>query len=466
MRSLPAPSVLALYRASRVLVASVEPFALWAHRWGRLDARAGGADPPGRLSTRNDRTVDRADPAARAAGVRRGMTVAGARQRLPGVAVVPSAGPAVDAAWDAFLDEMHDVAPRVAPLRTGVVAWRGPTGDAVPFAERTGARVGAADTIEEAWLLAYLAAPGQAATVPPGSDPWPRLDRAPVRLLGGIGLDASGPDDSRSDGPALDRGDLERLAWLGVRTIGALRRWTPAQLRAWSGAAGPRLVRVLHGPRNDRIPARTPAPVIVMTHAFDDAVTEPWRIGPIVQRLAERAARALHGRDAERLRVRVRAGGLRSEAVRRAKEPLHRPDAIVRLAWLALDETRLAPFGIDDLTLELSGLARTATQGELWQQHRRAARAAHAVHARFPGQARRFVPHDPYALRSRQRWRLLDAATGDPLAWGATDDSVSSGRASGEHEVSETTTDGDSGRPADPHGADQAKRPKRAILTS
>ncbi len=390
--------------ASRILVASVEPFALWAHRWGRLDAAAEATAPPSAplACSEDGRTVAHADASARAAGVQTGMTVAGAWQRAPSLTILPSAGPEVDAAWEAFLDGMHDVSPRVAAVRLGVVAFAGDPHDAASFAERAGARVGGAGTVEEAHLLAYLAEPGRAVVAAAGEDPWTRLDPAPAYLLGGTGLSSA---------------QRERLAWLGVDTVGALRRWTPAQLLAFLGDEGRALTPVLHGPRIDRVPVRPPPVVAAADHAFDDAACEPAEIDPILERLVAQAAETLGQRSAERVRVLVSSAGLRSDATRRAKAPLRDPVRLLRLARLALSDTGLVPLGIDELRIELSGLARRAEPGELWTQRRRRAKAARAVHDRFPSQARRFALHDPDALRPRLRWRLLDLASGDPLPW-------------------------------------------------
>ena len=297
---------------------------------------------------------------------------------------------------------MHDVSPRVAAVRLGVVAFAGDAHDAASFAERAGARVGGAGTVEEAHLLAYLAEPGRAVVAAAGEDPWTRLDPAPVYLLGGAGLSSA---------------QRERLAWLGVDTVGALRGWTPAQLLAFLGDEGRALTPVLHGPRIDHVPVRPPPVVVAAEHAFDDAACEPAEIDPILERLVERAAEALGERSAERVRVLVSTAGLRSDATRRAKAPLRDPVRLLRLARLALSDTGLVPLGLDELRIELSGLTRRAEAGELWAQRRRRAEAARAVHARFPGQARRFALHDPDALRPRLRWQLLDLASGDPLPW-------------------------------------------------
>lgn len=401
----------------RIVVASVEPFALWAHADARGAAGA-GTEPPLACSE-DDRTVAHANGPARAAGVTGGMTLAGARQRLPDLTVLPAVGPSVDAAWEAFLDAMHDVSPHVRGLRTGVAAFAGDGHDAAAFAERTGARVGGAGTVEEAHLLAYTAEPGRAVVAAPEEDPWTRLDAAPVYLLGGVGLV---PDDRR------------RLAWLGVDTVGRLRGWTPAQLTAFLGESGVLLRPYLHGPRTGRLPLRLPPPVIAAEHAFEDPASEPHEVDPVLERLLDRAVRSLGDLGTARVRIVARAEGIASDAARRAKAPLRDGRKLLHLARLALLDTHLVPFGLEGLRIELSGLVREAHPGELWPRRRRRREAAQAVHERFPGQARRFVLRDPDALRPELRWRLLDATSdhelrrpdeGAAAPAGAPDDAVS-----------------------------------------
>jgi len=242
--------------------------------------------------------------------------------------------------------------------------------------------------------------PGACWTPPPPTC-WV-LDPAPAYLLGGLGLS-----------PA----SRERLGWLGVDTVGTLRRWTGAQLLAYLGEEGRALTPVLHGPRRDRLPYRRPPDVIAADHAFDEPAREPAELEPVLRRLVDDAARRLGERSAERLRIVVAAAGLRSEATRRAKAPLRDPTRLARLARHALADAGLTALGIDEVRLELSGLARRAAPGELWAQRRRRYEAARAVHARFPGQARAFALHDPDALRARLRWQLHDLASGDALPW-------------------------------------------------
>ena len=379
-------------RAVRIAVANLTPFALWLRR----AATPAGQPIPPLAITRDDVRIDGVDAAAEAAGVTAGMTIAGARQRLPSLDVVPAAGPGIDAAWEAHLDALLDLSPRIEPLDVGIVALQADAQDAHHLAETHGARVGFADTIETAWLATLLTQPGEVWALPTGDDPWKRLDPMPLHHLHAVGL------------PRLD---VERLTWLGVTTLGALRRWKPRHLAAYLGPASETLIPFLHGPHRTRV-SRRPPPVIEMAmHEFDDSVHEPAEIDPILTKLVREASDALAGRSAQRVRVVVHGAGVRSEGTRRAKAPLRDATRLEHLAQLALADAGLVPLGIDTLRIELSGLSRPSEAGELWPQRQRRERARHVVAARFPGQARQFVSFDPHALRNRLRWQLEGAET-------------------------------------------------------
>ncbi|MDR9392329.1 MAG: hypothetical protein RI554_09910 [Trueperaceae bacterium] len=385
--------------ADRVIVASLEPFALWRERRRRA-ARGEGVVPT--VTSDDGRRVRDADAAAKRAGIRPGSALAGARQRLPDLHVVTPDGPDLAAAWDAVLDEARDVSPFLAAVAPGVLALRASPADAHAFAVRHEARVGVADTVQEARLLALLAPPGTVRAVPPDEDPWTTLDRAPVAALRALGL----PD-----------ADRDRLAWLGVTRVGDLRAWSARQRAAFLGPAAAALAATLDGPRDAHVPLRPPPLRIAVRHAFDDPAREPAELDPVLADLADRIAAALGERSADRLRVRAEAAGVAADATRRAKRPLRDADAILRLAHLALADAGLVPLGLDALTLEASGLARRSRPGALWRHRERRERATALLDARFPGHARRFAVHDPGALRASLRWRLLNAASGEPLPW-------------------------------------------------
>lgn len=377
-----------------LLVASVEPFAIWRHE----RAHAPGPDAAPVVAVDERERVAGADRAARGAGIRPGMSLAGARQHAPELTAIPACGPDLEAAWASLREEAYGFSPTLLPLRTGVLAFEGGPADAAQFAQAFEARVGGAPTVEEAHLLAYLAHRGHARC---HGEPWHLLDRAPALLLRGAGLSP---------------GNLQRLAWLGIERIGPLRAWRAAQLAAFLGEEGEALRRYLHGPRTTRLPLHVPAPTVRVRFEFDEPTVEPYRLEPALARLVERAVHGLGDRSARRITVEAEAGGVRSRATRLAKTPTREAAALRRYAAHALEDTGLTPLGLDGLELVLSDLARVAEQGELWTRRRRARRAAERVHDRYPGQALHYRLADPHALLPEHRYRLVDAATGAPRA--------------------------------------------------
>jgi nucleotidyltransferase/DNA polymerase involved in DNA repair len=204
------------------VVASVEPFAIWLHQRRHPDD---GARPLATLDELG--RVRHTSLAARQQGVEAGMSLVGAEQRATGLAVVSSDGPDLRAAWESLLEEAFRYSPRVTPVREGVLAFTGRPVEARQFAGAFTARVGATGTLEEAQLLAYVSEPGEATVA---EDPWRLLDQAPIYLLRGVGLSEL---------------NTERLRWLGVQRIGALRRWSKAQLTAYLADEGKALLPYL-----------------------------------------------------------------------------------------------------------------------------------------------------------------------------------------------------------------------------
>jgi len=379
-------------RTQRIAVLSFEPFALWA-REQTLGTLA--ATHP--LATTGDgKRIADVDIVAEQAGVHAGMTLAGAQQRLPSLEILPNNGPEIEAAWDAHLDGLLAFSPRIESLRLGVAALQADERDAHHLAESCRGRVGLADTTEVAWLLAYGAQAGTVCSIASHENPWSYLDDRPVALLREVGLSVR---------------DLERLRWLGVTTLGGVRRWKPAQFNAFFGPSADLLRPLLHGPHRARVALRPPPRIVHAEEHFEDTVREPAILDPALELLVQRASDALAGQSAQRIRVIAYGAGVRSEGVRRAKTPLRDPARLLRLARHALEDSGLAPLGIDLLRVELSGLSRPNEAGTLWLQRRRLMEAAESVHARFPGQARSFALRDAAALRAHLRWRLQDATS-------------------------------------------------------
>lgn len=325
------------------------------------------------------------------------MSLVGAQQRAEALTVVSSEGPDLRAAWEALLEEAYRYSPRVTPVHEGVLAFTGRPVEARQFADAFAARVGATGTLEEARLLAYVSEPGEATIA---EDPWYVLDHAPIYLLRGVGLSGL---------------NTERLRWLGVERIGALRRWSRAQLTGYLAAEGKALLPYLHGPRQNRIPVFRPPTTIEAQHAFADLVYEPFEIDPVLQKLATKIAEGLGKRAATFLTVEAGPSGVLSRSTRRAKRPVRSQERIAKMIALAFDDTNVAPLGIEQIRVIAAGIELPAEQGSLWRHRERFERAVRELEERYPGQARIFREHDPNALTSARRFELVRAATGEPV---------------------------------------------------
>jgi nucleotidyltransferase/DNA polymerase involved in DNA repair len=380
--------------ATHPTVIAVEPFALW-----RYERRHPHTSSTPLASLGPDGLVRYANPAARAHGVQAGMSQAGAKQRCPHLVAKPEAGRDHEAAWTAWLHDLLRFTPRVQPIRLGLAAADLTASEADGLARTLHARVAHARTLQDAQLLAPMADVGSALHAA-ALNPQDRLDAAPLRLLGTAGLTAQ---------------ERERLQWLGVTRIGQLRAWTQSQRQAYLGATAGALKPFLDGPKQRTLPYLSPPPMLSAGHAFDEPAFEPFEIDPILDALVRQLHRRLAGRQASVVRVVCETHGLESSGTRRAKRPTSDAARLRRLARHALEDSGLQAAGLDSLRIELSGLVRTADAVQLWPWQRRLQDASEAVHARFPGQARRFALVDPHALRDRQRWQLHDRASGRPI---------------------------------------------------
>jgi len=388
---------------TRLAAVVVEPFPLWlAERRTPTLARTP-------LVACDDGRVLHANPAARRGGIDRGMRLAGARLRAPGLQVAASDEPGMAQAWRELVRELLGWTPWLDAGRRGRAFARLGEDEAAELAARLNARVGVADDAETAELAALAARPGQARVVAAGTaDAF--LRRLPLRFLRGVGL---------------GEGDLTRLHWLGLATAGDLAGWSRTQVRAFLGEAGEALLPYLHGPRRRRLaPWAVPA-VLRRTLAFERPLFEPAELEPALDRLARSLALELHGRAARHLTVATEGGAGARRASRLAKRPLRAAGQIRQQALFALRDTGAAASGIAGLTVELAAPERLAEAVGLWDARRQHEAAADAVLERYPHALVRVRWDDPHAPAADRVWRwaaLEDGArpvtsgAGDPTA--------------------------------------------------
>jgi protein ImuB len=388
----------------RVVALSLEPFPLWLAQRRTPELRR----TP--LAAARERRVEHANPAARQLGISRGMRLDGARLRAPHLVVTEPSEPELAQAWDEVLRELGGWSPWLDGRRRGLALLRLTPHEAEALVEALGGRGGMAGDRRTAELAAATARPGEVRKVAAGETS-AFLARMPLRFLRSVGL---------------AEGDLTRLHWLGLVTVGDLARWSAAQLRAYLGDAGQRLLPYLHGPRETALPTWSAPSVLRRQLAFDRPLSEPGEIEAAVGHLAEALAHALAGRGARRLTVVADIGSSVRPATRLAKRPLTRSGQIRRQALLALHDSGALAGGIEALTLELSGSERCAEQEGLWVTRAQRERAQDAVSERFPSallQVRWGDPHAP-AVDQAWSWEPLDEAVDRSLSEGVLDEAV------------------------------------------
>ena len=378
-----------------------EPFPLWQAVWERPELR----DKPV-VSVYRDRVVH-ASSQAKKSGVVADEGVLSARTEVPDLETVEAYSPHLQAEWEALVEEVSGLTRTLEAPVQGRMLLKLEEPDAVQLAQAYGMRVGGGASVELAHLSAVVSSPGVLRFTPPGRE------EAFVRQLPVYALRALG----------LKRDTVQRLGWLGVERVGQLRTWKRSQLEAYLGREAKPLLPYLYGPHRTKLSRYGPPPRITASHAFEDAVSEPHALHPMLERLSERVAGALQGKSAHRLTLVATAQGLEMKATRIAKTALSDSAAILRLALLALQESSAQPLGITALKLELSALSRLSAQETLWRQKENREKAIRAVSERFPNALVRLEETDPFALATEHRYTFITMQIGEEVN-GATPDAA------------------------------------------
>jgi len=350
-----------------------------------------------------------ANPAARRHGVSAGMRLDGARMRVEGLQVVSYPEPDLQHAWHSILRELHQHTPWLESSVRGRVFAKLAADEAAELAIRYDVGVGLADSCEEAELAALAARAGTCKRVDDEGAAF--LQRLPLRFLRGVGV---------------GEGNLIRLQWLGVVTVGQLAAWTASQIRSYLGEESERLLPYLHGPRRTSLlPFRLPE-TLSRTLTFAEPVREPHQLLPALDRLSGELAGALGGRASRRLTLTATLPSGQRRASRLSKRPLTQARHIRQQALFALHDSRAQGHDIERLTLELTAPERSASQEGLWPQRERRERALAATSERFPGAPQHLTSLDPYAQAGDLAWRwesraddpgsMADAATTETTA--------------------------------------------------
>lgn len=377
-----------------LMAALFEPFPLWLAAW---ETPLLTGIPL--VSVSKGRVVH-ASKTAKQMGITAGSSLATALTKAPDLEAVEAASPYLDASWERLVEEISGITLDLETPKQGRVLMVLEPTDATQLAESYNVRVGLAETVEVAVAAALITSPGKVRRIDADYQD-ALLDALPLYMLRGLGLSAS---------------TSERLKWLGVERVGQLRAWKKPQVSAYLGAEAKELMPYLFGPYRTSLGRYVPAPYLSAQFTFDEPMTEPYALYPVLEALAAQAIEKLEGRAASRLTVRAVSQGLELKATRLSKTPLRQIGETIRLALLALDDTYAQPLGIDTLTLELSGLTRPAKQGTLWPQKERIEQAVAAVGARYPKALLRVAEADPYALASEHTVHVVVRSTGEEVS--------------------------------------------------
>ncbi len=355
-----------------------EPFVLWQAQWlePSLTDEA--------LVHAQQGKVVAASGLAAAQGVNVGMSLDTARACCQDMQLVSATTASLQRAWEMVLTELYAFSDRIESPQRGLVFLDVEATTLRDLCQLYGVAAGLATTQEMAHLLALSTTPGDYQA---DSE---KLAGLSLKLLQSLGLDER---------------TRQRLSWLGIRELEQLQAWSKAQLQSYLPETAKMLIRYLKGPQRQDVARFKPPLTLNARYNFTDAVTEPYQIFPILDWLAERLEAQLAGKVAYQLSLSATASGLVFSGSRLSKLPLARAGMIARQARLSLQDSGVLGLGIEQLQLELTGIAHEALQLSLWQQRAQLSKAVQAVSERFAEGLFVFREVNPYMPIAEFRFR-------------------------------------------------------------
>ncbi|CAM4058402.1 hypothetical protein [Deinococcus marmoris] len=343
------------------------------------------------------RKVLYASPEAIEAGVQPGMRDIAALSRCPELHAEVITAPSALAAWAELLETLYArYSDRVEGRTPGTVYLKLSLPAARELAAALYAPVGLAESLEVAHLAALRARPGEVRDAWGGSVEEAFLSLTPTFHLEVIGLT-----------PA----HIERLAFLGVRGLADLMKWSAARREAFLGVdVGRRVNRFLKGERTMVVQKYVPGRVIEARMGLDSPLYEPSEADVIFSELLPPILTELRGRAAAYLTVQADTLGGRLSATRKLKGSPD-PAGLLRIAGLALNDTGALPLGVEALTVQLSGVQQPGRMVGLWASLAEL-EVTRDVLDRFPEALVRVEWLDPFAYATDARYQWVDWLTG------------------------------------------------------
>lgn len=352
---------------------------------------------PVAVLSEGSRRVLHASPRALALGVQPGMRDTAALGRCPELHAEVLAAPSATAAWAQLLETLYArYSDRVQGTTPGTVFLKLSPAGARDLAAALHAPVGLAGSLEVARLAALRAGPGEVREVGTGSAEQAFLALTPAAHLEVIGLSTA---------------HTERLAFLGVRGLADLTKWSAAQRETFLGVeVGKGINRFLKGERTKAVQRHVPGRVITAHLELDAPLYEPTAAGVVFAELLPPILAELRGRTAAYLTVHADTVGGRLCATRKLKG---QPDSagLGRIAGLALNDTGALALGVEAVGVQLSGFQPARMVG-LWAGLAEL-EVTRDVLARFPEALVRVLWLDPHAYATDAQYRWVDWLSGE-----------------------------------------------------
>ena len=338
---------------------------------------------------------------AQDAGVQVGMRETAALSRCPELHAEVISGPTAQAAWNELLEMLYArYSDRVEGRELGVAYLKITEAAGRELAAALHATVGLAASREVALLAALRAKAGELKLVLVEGDRASEklfLQLTPLAHLTALGLTAA---------------HIQRLHFLGMKTLADLWKWSAAQREAFLGVdAAKRLNRFLKGERAAAVPRYSAGQIIEGRLAFDQPLHEPGEAEAALADLLPPLWLALRGRTAAYLTLTADTLGGTLQSTRKLKGPLDEA-GLGRIAGLALEDTGALALGVDVLSVQLSGLQQPARMVGLWAGVAEL-EVTKQVLDRFPEALVRVQWLDPYAYTADAQYQWVDWLSGE-----------------------------------------------------
>lgn len=376
-----------------ICCALFQPFDLWHAIYLNPKLK----DKP--LVSLNKNKIKNASKLAKQANIKIGMPVEGAKANCDDLVIVDTTPTMLKQAWDELLNQLYAFTNQIEAKELGLVYLDLNEQAAQLIAETFNARVATASNKQDAHLLAL--------TLNEGED-YSANQEEQKQVLESILI-------SVLEQISIHPKTIERFHWLGLETLGDLQNWSKHQLSLYLGEEAKLLVPYLKGPYDKEISIFKPNLNLKASYSFEDAVFEPWQINPVLEHLLSQLLNDLADKAASRLSITAELDGLSFSATRLSKAPLNSFDQLYRLASLSLKDTGVEGFGMDKLSLELSGIYRLSKQESLFKQKESRAAAIKKVEERFPASLFSFKEQNPFLPIPEFQYKQVPLASGSEV---------------------------------------------------